>query len=107
MAIWAFKPVAECRSCANNRGTPRNHSTTLTLSPPSGPLTFDFMEILGPLPKSEGTFAYILVIFDRFSKASHAVPIESTSARVVADDLLEYWVYAYIIPFYLLRDYGP
>lgn len=85
MANDPFQTVADCRSSDVNWVTLREHSTLLTLFPPSKPLEFVAKDILGPLSKSEHWFAYIVVITDRFGKIPGATSSISTSAAVISE----------------------
>ena len=97
----------DCRSCAQMRGTRYKHQKYLKLFPAAGPLEFVAMDLLGPLPKTKSGHVYVLVITDRFSKLTRAIPLGSTTASSVAKAFLEHWVYVYGVPNYLLTDNGP
>ena len=65
------------------------------------------MDILGPLPKTVHGNGYVLVITDRFSKLCRALPLRNKTATTLANAFLDYWVYVYGAPNYLLTDNGP
>ena len=98
--------VRNCTSCAKVRGAKHSHQHFLKLFPAAGPLEYVAMDILGPLPKSAKGNQYILVITDRYTKLARAIPLATTTAPVVAEAFLDYWVYPYGMPNYLLTDNG-
>ena len=107
MANDAFAVARDCRSCRRIRGTRFTYQKYLKLFPAAGPLEFVGMDLLGPFPKSKKGYLYILVITDRFSKMTRAIPMRSTTAASVAQAFLDNWVYPYGVPSYLVTDNGP
>jgi hypothetical protein len=106
------KDVAEfikrCPSCAAQRlkrGPQRSHK--LTIFPPEGPLEFVAMDVLGPLPKTKRGNRFCLVMCDRFSKVSIAVPIPDQTANTCAQVFVDRWICYYGIPLVILSDNGP
>ena len=106
MANDVYQMVKECRSCAAVRGTPFRHQKFLKLFPATGPMEFVAMDFLGPLPKSHSGKRHVLVITDRFTKLSRAIPLRDTNATTTALAFLEHWVFVYGAPTYLLTDRG-
>ena len=64
------------------------------------------MDVLGPLPVSKRGHRYILVITDRFSKLTVAVPMVDQTASTVAQVFVDRWIACYGIPVVLLTDNG-
>jgi Integrase core domain/Chromo (CHRromatin Organisation MOdifier) domain len=64
------------------------------------------MDVLGPLPTSQRGHKYILVISDRFSKLTVAVPMADQTASTVAHVFIDRWVACFGIPMVLLTDNG-
>ena len=106
MANDVFMTVRDCVSCARNRATVQKFQKFMKLFPASGPLEFVAMDLLDPLRKTTRGFTFILVITDRFSKLTRCIPLRTTTAPVVAAAFLDYWVYAYGAPLYVLTDNG-
>jgi len=67
-------------------------------------LAFDF---LCPLPRTPEGYEYILVICDRFTKVTRAVPLKEISALDVLSAFLGTWVSSYGIPDSVLSDNTP
>ena len=107
MANDVHATVRDCESCAKTRGTQYKHQRKMKMFPASGPLEFVAMDILGPLPKTDGGNRFVLVITDRFTKMCRAIPIRSTRSHTIARVFLENWVYPYGAPTHLLSDNGP
>jgi Integrase core domain len=78
----------------------------MNVFPPDGPLEFVAMDILGPFPISQSGSRYILVISDRFSKLSVAVPLPDQTATTVAQVLIDLWLVYYRAPLVILTDNG-
>jgi Integrase zinc binding domain len=85
--------VRRCPTCAARhfkRGPER--PTPLMVFPPEGALEFISMDILGPLPTSRRGHRYILVMTDRFSKLTVAVPMADQTASTVALAFVDRWL---------------
>ena len=104
MALECHACVRQCDSCARERVQLRKHSTFLKLFPARRPLEFVAIDILGPLPRSTKGNQYLLVISDRFSKMTRAIPLKSITSMTVARAFVENWIYPYGPPAYLLSD---
>jgi transposase InsO family protein len=77
------------------------------LFPPSAPMEFVAMNLLGPLTTSDHGNRFLLVITDRFTKLTRAFPLASTTADIVAKTFLDGWIASgYGIPKILLTDNG-
>jgi transposase InsO family protein len=82
-------------------------TTRLQLFPPSAPMEFIAMDLLGPLTLTERGNRFLLVVTDRFSELTRAYPLASTTAEVVAKVFFDGWFSAgYGIPRILLTDNG-
>jgi hypothetical protein len=99
--------VASCPSCVKKSLKVSRKTTRLQLFPPSAPMEFIAMDLLGPLTLTERGNQLLLVVTDRFSKLTRAYPLASTTAEVVAKVFFDGWVSAgYGIPRILLTDNG-
>lgn len=107
MASDVYQVVQDCCSCAANRGTIHRHQKKLQLFPAAGPLESISMDLLGPLPKTLHGNQHVLVIKDRYSKMTRAIPLKQTTASIVAQTFVDNWIMPYGIPATLLTDNGP
>ena len=91
MANDAFAVVGNCASCAQVRGTRYKIQKFLQLFPASSPLEFIAMDILGDLTRTSRHNRFVLVITDRFSKLTVAIPLKTFyrcgSSRRVSESL--------------------
>lgn len=106
MALDVVQTVRSCIPCARERVKLRRHSGWLKLFPATRPLEFVSIDILGPLRRTKDGNENLLVITDRYSKLTRAVPLRSTTAHAVAQAFCDHWVFAYGPPAYLLSDNG-
>jgi len=103
--VYAF--VANCNQCATNRVGKRRNTNFLKTLPPTEPLTDLCIDLLGPLPRTAAGNEHLLVIVDRFSKMSRAIPLQRIDAETIAAAFLDNWVAAYGPPATVLSDNGP
>ena len=99
--------VANCQSCLRTKSTQYRPRHKLRLFPATKPLAFVALDLLGPLPKSKAGHDHILVITDRFTKLTRAIPLKFTNSQVVTDAFLTSWAYAYGLPERVLSDSVP
>jgi RNase H-like domain found in reverse transcriptase/Integrase zinc binding domain/Integrase core domain len=100
--------VKRCPSCARKElKCKRRRAKFLKLFPPSGPLEFISIDILGPLPKTKSGHQYLVIIPDRFSKLTRALPVQNVTAETVAIAFFNECRSMYGIPLVLLSDNGP
>jgi hypothetical protein len=52
----------------------------MKLFTPGAPFEFIAMDLLGPLPKTTSGNQYVMVIMDRYTKFSVAIPMKETTA---------------------------
>lgn len=95
-----------CDACGKERVTLRTHQSPLTLFPANAPLEYVAIDILGPLPRASSGHRFVLVMTDRFSKFSRAIPMRTITAINVAKAFLEYWIFAYGAPQTVITDNG-
>jgi transposase InsO family protein len=99
--------LKRCPSCAARRLRRGPHRTTkLNIFPPDGPLEFIAMDVLGPLPKTKNNNRFCLMICDRFTKISVAVPVPDQTASTCAQAFVDRWICYYGVPLILLTDNG-
>jgi hypothetical protein len=88
-------------SCAAVKGPGGDRTRPLQLLPPDVPWEFVCVDILGPLPTTATDNKFLLVICDRFSKFTVAIPLKSTKADVVAEVFVAHWVAYFGVPLVL------
>lgn len=93
-----FYTVLDCQSCAKARGTLTKSQKNFQFFPANGPFKFVAMDILGPLPKTKSGERFIVFITDSYSKLTSAMPMNDTTALLVAACFLNNWVFLYGIP---------
>ena len=98
--------VRECVQCSKNRIRLLKQANHMRLFPATTPLESVAIDILGPLPKSVDGHLFLLVIVDRFTKLTQAIPLKSIRAYDVAVAFVNEWVFKYGSPQTLLSDNG-
>ena len=78
----------------------------LHLFPPSEPLEYISIDVMGPLPTTSAGNKYLLVIVDRFSKLAAAVPLKKQDSDHTCSALLDRWFSYYGLPIAILSDDG-
>lgn len=108
---WAHMPqnvhayILQCKSCRRHRPFDKRRQL-LMLSPPSGPLEFIAIDILGPLTRTKQANWFIIGITDRFKKLTRVIPISSITALQVAMEVVEDEILPYGIPKDILANNG-
>lgn len=106
MANELYTTVAQCVSCVKNRNRLR-HKRRLQLFMAVGPLDVVAMDILGPLLKTQQGNQYIVMITDKYSKLTRAIPNSKILSTHMSNIFLDHWIIPFGIPSYLLTDNGP
>jgi len=107
MDVDVFKRVEQCPACAKNRLSEKKHTTVMNLFTAEEPFSGLDMGLSGPLPTSKRGQKHVLVICDRFTKLTRAIPLREATALTVASAFIDTWVAAYGIPDSVLTDNGP
>jgi len=79
----------------------------MKLFPALEPFSGLAMDLLSPLTTSRGGHKHVLVICDRFTKLTRAIPIRDATALTVLPPFIDTWVAAYGIPDSVLTNNGP
>lgn len=72
---------------------------------PDGRFDHVHMDIIGPLPVSNG-FSYCLTMIDRFSRWVEAVPLVETSAQTISRAFYDTWIVRFGSPKVITTDQG-
>jgi len=107
MVVDIYKHVEQCPACCKNRLFERRHTSTMKLFPAPEPFSALAMDLLGPLTTSRGGHKHVLVICDRFTKLTRAIPLRDATELTVSSAFIDTWVAAYGIPDFALTDNGP
>ena len=107
MVVDVYKHVEQFPACAKNRLSERRHTSTMKLFPALEPFSGLSMDPLGPLTTSRGGHKHVLVIGDRFTKLTRAIPLRDATALTVSSAFIDTWVAAYGIPDSVVTDNGP
>ena len=64
------------------------------------------IDIVGPLPPSSG-FTHLLIIMDRTTRWSEAIPLSDTTTTECARALISTWIARFGVPLDMTLDRGP
>ena len=106
MTVDIHQWVDRCDACARNRIKGQKNVYKMKLFPPSKPLEYVAMDILGPLPRAKAGKRFILVITDRFTKLTKTEALRTITALSVAKAFCRTWVYNFGTPKIVLTDNG-
>jgi len=107
MVVDVYQHVEQCPACAKNRLSERRYTSTMKLFPALEPFSGLVMDLLGPLTTSRGGHKHVLVICDRFTKLTRAIPLRDATALTVSSVFIDTYVAAYGIPDSVRTDNGP
>lgn len=94
-----------CSSCQSAKITRHTKSPVSKFQLPSRRFSDIHVDIVGPLPQSEG-FRYILTIIDRFTRWPEAIPMEDITSSTVCRKFYEGWVARFGCPDNICTDRG-
>jgi len=89
LAADVFGRVAACTTCAKNCLMGTQSTAPMRLFPATEPVADLAIDQLGPLPRTPEGYEYILVICERFTKVTRAVPLKDISAQDVLSAFLD------------------
>ena len=95
LAVDVLGWVAVCPICAKNRLMGTRSEAFMRLFPATEPFTATAINLLGPLPRTPGGYEYILVICDRLTKVTRAVPLRDITTLDLLSAFLDTWVASY------------
>ena len=94
-----------CLSCQRAKVTRHTRAPLMPLDVPDRRFSALHLDIVGPLPESEGC-QYLLTVIDRYTRWLEAIPLPDITARTCARALLRHWVSRYGVPETLVTDQG-
>jgi len=107
LAVDVFGWVAACPTRAKNRLMGTQSKAFLRLLLATEPFAAAAIDLLGPLPRIPEAYEYILVICDRFTKVTRAVPLRDITALDVLSAFLGTWVASHGLPDSVPSVNGP
>ena len=94
-----------CAQCQPSKTSRHNHLLPTQFSAPDTRFIHVHMDIVGPLPVSDG-FKYCLTIIDRISRWPEAIPLANIEASTVCRAFVDNWVSRFGSPEMLTTDEG-
>ena len=96
----------ECQACQSSKVSRHVRAPIVTPEPPADRFTDLHVDLVGPLPPSEG-MTYLFTIIDRFTRWPEAIPLPDAKTETVAKAFIRQWLARFGVPTDLVSDRGP
>ena len=96
----------QCDPCSLHKPGPRRPRAQLHPFHVGSPLEVVSVDIMGPFKKSRRGNEYVLVVCDYFTKWTEAYSLRSHTAPIIADKLVEEFMFRFGVPHQLHSDQG-
>ena len=96
----------ECQACQSSKVSRHVRAPIITPEPPADRFTDLHVDLVGPLPPSEG-MTYLFTIIDRFTRWPEAIPLPDAKTETVAKAFIRQWLARFGVPTDLVSDRGP
>lgn len=101
-----IKWCKECVPCQRAKVQRHTRTPLEDFVEPGKPFTHIHIDLVGPLPPSEG-FTHLFTIIDRHTRWPEAIPLKETSTKDCARALVTNWISRYGVPNDITSDRGP
>ena len=95
----------ECHECQASKIHRHTKAPLVTPVPPAARFLALHVDLVGPLPVSEG-MSYLFTVVDRFTRWPEAIPIPDAKTETCAHALIRHWIAQFGIPNDLASDRG-
>ena len=94
-----------CLACQRAKITRHTRAPLMPLDVPDRRFAALHLDIVGPLPESEGC-RYLLTVIDRYTRWLEAIPLSTITASSCAGALLRHWISRFGVPDTVVTDQG-
>ena len=96
----------ECQQCTRAKIQPQKRAAVDAIPVPLHKFSHVHVDLVGPWPRSAEGHTHLLTVVDRTTRWAEAIPLQSTTAQVVADSFVANWVACFGMPATITTDQG-